>query len=158
MAEVSAEAVVRRLNAASRFLVAAESCTAGLVADLLAGVPGASKGCWGSFVSYTVNAKDRMLGIDPELIRRFGAVSRETAEAMARGALARSGADLAVAVTGLAGPEGDGTPVPVGTVWIAVVRQDGRGEAAVFKYAGSRNEVRASAAFEALGMILKHID
>jgi PncC family amidohydrolase len=157
MAEVSAEAVVQRLNAASRFLVAAESCTAGLVADLLAGVPGASRVFWGSFVSYTVNAKERMLGIDPGLIRRFGAVSRETAEAMARGALARSGADLAVAVTGLAGPEGDGSSVPVGTVWIAVARRDGGGETAVFKYDGSRNEVRAFAASEALGMLLKHI-
>ncbi|MDR2021602.1 MAG: nicotinamide-nucleotide amidohydrolase family protein [Treponema sp.] len=158
MAEVSAEAVIRGLSAASRFLVAAESCTAGLVADLLARVPGASRVFWGSFVSYTVNAKERMLGIDPELIRRFGAVSRETAEAMARGALARSGADLAVAVTGLAGPGGDGTSVPAGTVWIAVARQGGEGEAAVFRYAGSRNEVRAFAASEALGMLLRHIN
>ena len=98
-----------------------------------------------------------MLGIDSGLILRFGAVSRETAEAMARGALTKSGADLAVAVTGLAGPEGDGTSVPVGTVWIAVARRDGGGEAAVFKYTGSRNEVRAFAASEALGMLLKHI-
>ncbi|MDR2184404.1 MAG: nicotinamide-nucleotide amidohydrolase family protein [Treponema sp.] len=156
MAEAAAEAVIQKLKAASLSLVAAESCTAGLVADLLAGVPGASGVFWGSFVSYTIDAKRRMLDIDPELIRRFGAVSGETAGAMARGALTKSGADLAVAVTGLAGPGGDGSPVPVGTVWIAVARRDGRGETAVFKYAGSRNEVRASAASEALGMILKH--
>jgi PncC family amidohydrolase len=158
MAETPAETAVRKLSAASRFLAAAESCTAGLVADLLARVPGASGVFWGSFVSYTVDAKERMLGIDPELIRRCGAVSRETAEAMARGALVKSGADLAVAVTGLAGPGGDGSSVPVGTVWIAVARRDGGGGSAVFKYAGSRNRIRASAASGALEMILNYIN
>ncbi|MDR2394310.1 MAG: nicotinamide-nucleotide amidohydrolase family protein [Treponema sp.] len=141
-----AATVISRLAAASQTLVLAESCTAGLVADLLAQVPGASQVFWGAYVSYTVAAKIAMLGVDEGIIRRYGAVSRETACAMAQGALQRSGADIAVAVTGLAGPEGDGTPVPVGTLWIATVLRGREEQAKVFHYTGSRQEVRSAAA------------
>jgi PncC family amidohydrolase len=142
--------LIRQLSRASKTLVLAESCTAGLVADLLAQVPGASGVLWGSFVSYTIAAKVRMLGLDEGEIRRYGAVSRETACAMALGALARSGADLAVSVTGLAGPDGDGTATPVGTVWIATALRGEAARASVFHYACSRNELRAAAATAAV--------
>jgi PncC family amidohydrolase len=91
-----------------------------------------------------------MLGVDRELILKFGAVSRETACAMAEGALARSGADVAAAVTGLAGPDGDGSSAPVGTVWIGIALRGGQSRGSLFQYTGSRNEVRLAAARETL--------
>jgi PncC family amidohydrolase len=151
------ERLIRCLSRTSRTVVAAESCTAGLVADLLAQVPGASQVLWGSFVSYTVGAKIRMLGLDEALIHRYGAVSREIACAMARAALERSAADIAVSVTGLAGPEGDGTGTPVGTVWIGTILQGETPQARVFQYTGSRNEVRIAAAGDAIKELLARI-
>jgi PncC family amidohydrolase len=96
-----------------------------------------------------------MLGLKEESINRYGAVSRETACAMVKGALDKSGADMAVSVTGLAGPGGDGTATPVGTVWIGTMVRGGEPETAVFRYSGSRNEVRFFAAEDALGELIK---
>lgn len=149
--------LVQSLDASSEMMVLAESCTAGLAADLIARVPGASRVLWGSFVSYTPEAKAGMLGIGRDLLEQYGAVSRETACAMAEGALQKSGVYLAVAITGLAGPGGDGSAVPVGTVWIATAIRGGGTAAAAFHYKGSRNEVRNSAAAAALGEALKRI-
>ncbi|MDR0876639.1 MAG: CinA family protein [Treponema sp.] len=160
-AEASSQAyageLVGKLAAASQKVVLAESCTAGLVSDLIARIPGASQVLWGAFVCYTVTAKAAMLGLDPLRIEQYGAVSRETACAMAEGALGKSGADIAAAVTGLAGPEGDGSAVPVGTVWIACARRGGAANAAEFHFAGSRNEVRSSAAAEVINALLKYL-
>jgi PncC family amidohydrolase len=152
-----AAALLEALEAASLTMAAAESCTSGLVADLIAQVPGASRFFWGSFVTYTIDAKIKLLGIDEALIRRYGAVSRETAVAMAAGALTQSGAGAAVSVTGIAGPDGDGSPQPVGTVWIGAVLAGGEPEAAVFHFSGNRNEIRAAAAREALACLLGRI-
>jgi PncC family amidohydrolase len=138
-------------------MVAAESCTAGMVADLVARIPGASRVLWGSFVTYTADAKLRVLGLDPRELEEFGPVSRETARAMALGALDKSGADYAVAVTGLAGPGGDGTPVPVGTVWIAVADREQAPGVHGFHFRGARNEIRERAARESLEALLKRI-
>jgi PncC family amidohydrolase len=165
--------LVRRAAEKGCRIVAAESCTAGLVADLLARVPGASRVLWGSFVTYTIPAKIRMLNIDADLLKTHGAVSRETALAMAVGALAESGADLAVSVTGLAGPEGDGTTTPVGTVWMGLAWRGvppvggapvggspvngapvgGGAEARMFHYKLPRNELRGAAAMDALRLL-----
>ncbi|MDR2403907.1 MAG: nicotinamide-nucleotide amidohydrolase family protein [Spirochaetaceae bacterium] len=152
-AEAAAESLVGIARAAGLTIAVAESCTAGLVADLLARTPGASRVFWGSFVCYTVNAKHRMLGLDRDLVERFGAVSRETALSMARSLAERSGADLAVSVTGLAGPEGDGSASPVGTVWIGRSIRGGEPAAAVYHYGGSRSHVRLAAAREAIGIL-----
>jgi PncC family amidohydrolase len=157
-ARTAAETLVQRLEAAGRTIVLAESCTAGLAADLIARIPGASAVLWGSFVCYTPAAKTRMLGIGGDLLEKYGAVSRETACAMAEGALERSGASLALAVTGLAGPGGDGSAVPVGTVWIAAAIRGKPAGAAVFRYGGDRNRVRLSAAAAALGEAVKLLD
>jgi PncC family amidohydrolase len=150
MARTEALELIQKLSSASLSLVLAESCTAGLTTDLLAQVPGASRVLWGSFVCYSIDAKERMLGIDGGLIRKYGAVSKETACAMAEAALGRSGADMAAAVTGLAGPDGDGSSVPVGTVWIGVAIRGGQSRGSVFHYIGSRNEVRLAAALDTL--------
>jgi PncC family amidohydrolase len=157
MAKIEALELIEKLSSASLSLVLAESCTAGLTADLLAQVPGASRVLWGSFVCYSIDAKERMLGLDGGLIRTYGAVSRETACAMAEAALARSGADVAAAVTGLAGPEGDGSSVPVGTVWIGVASRGGQSWASVFHYTGTRNEVRLAAALDALRELTRNL-
>ncbi|MDR3145811.1 MAG: nicotinamide-nucleotide amidohydrolase family protein [Treponema sp.] len=152
-AEAAAESLIGGAGAAGLTIAVAESCTAGLVADLLARIPGASRVFWGSFVCYTVDAKHRMLGLDRDLVGRFGAVSRETALDMARSLAERSGADLAVSVTGLAGPGGDGSATPVGTVWIGRSVRGGEPAAAVYHYGGSRSDVRLAAAREAIGIL-----
>jgi PncC family amidohydrolase len=152
----NAEILVEKLSIFSRKLVTAESCTAGLVADLIAQVPGASRIFWGAFVCYTIEAKITMLGIDGSLIRHFGAVSREIACLMAEAALSRSGAFGAVSITGLAGPEGDGSETPVGTVWIATMFQGKDAIAKKFYFTGSRNEIRVCAASCALKELLEN--
>jgi PncC family amidohydrolase len=137
-------------------LALAESCTGGLVAASLSSVPGASNVLWGSFVTYTIDAKCKMLGIERALIEEHGAVSAETARAMARGALEKSGADIAASVTGLAGPDGDGSDTPVGTVFIAVAQKDltaknaknannSKVKTMEYHFTGSREEVRSRA-------------
>jgi PncC family amidohydrolase len=97
-----------------------------------------------------------MLGVREECLSEFGAVSKETACAMAQGALERSGAGYAFSITGLAGPGGDGTK-PAGTVWIATVRQGEAPEATLFHFGGSRNQVRRKAAEKALEQLLKKL-
>jgi PncC family amidohydrolase len=154
-----AETLIETLAAASLTLAAAESCTAGLVADSIARVPGASRVFWGSFVTYSVDAKIKLLGIDPGIIRRHGAVSRETARAMAEGALEKSGADVAVSVTGLAGPDGDGSGQRVGTVWIGIARRGaGDAEAVCYQYTGDRSAIRTAAAAAAITELLKRMN
>jgi len=148
--------LVRLLTGRSLRLVTAESCTAGLVAEAIARIPGASACFWGSFICYTREAKITMLGIGEELLNKYGLVSGETARAMAQGALEKSGVDAAVSVTGLAGPGGDGSSVPIGTVWIATALRSGSGttaEETEFRFTGSRNEVRRKAARKALEQI-----
>ena len=159
--------LVKVLTARGKMIAVAESCTAGLVADTIARFPGASAVLWGSYVTYTADAKTRMLGVPKGLIEEYGAVSRPVALAMAEGALERSGASWAVSVTGLAGPGGEG--VPVGTVWIGFAgpSREGarvkpwagplRSEAKRFLFKGSRNEVRLAAATAALEELLSKI-
>ena len=148
--EDPAALLVETLAARGKTMAAAESCTAGLVADRIAAVPGASRVFWGSFVTYMTDAKAVMLGLDRDALVKNGAVSGEPARAMAEAALLKSGASLAVSVTGLAGPSGDGTSVPVGTVWIATALPGGPPSARVFHLEGGRETVRRAAAEAAL--------
>lgn len=106
-------------------IVTAESCTGGLIAALLTEPPGSSRVVERGFVTYSNEAKAELLGIDMGLITRVGAVSSEVAIAMAEGALDRSRAHVAVAVTGLAGPDGGTAAKPIGLVHIAVAARDG---------------------------------
>jgi PncC family amidohydrolase len=151
IAEKAAEALVNKLKALSLTLALCESCTAGLISNLMARVPGASSVLWGSYVCYTKEAKISMLGLDKNELASHGLVSRETASSMAVKALQINSADIAAAVTGLAGPTGDGSNVPVGTVWIAVAK---RGEETAvtreFHLDGDRNKVRLKAAIAVL--------
>ena len=114
-----------RCLAAGVVVATAESCTGGLVAEKLTRVPGISAVFDRGFVTYSDRAKSELLGVDPALVRAKGAVSAEVAEAMALGAAKAAGARLAVAVTGIAGPDGGTEAKPVGLVWIATCR-DGK--------------------------------
>lgn len=116
-------ALARELFARGATITAAESCTGGLVQGLLTGIPGISRVFSQGFVTYSDEAKTRALGVSRELLERFGAVSREVAEAMALGAVRVTGAELALAVTGIAGPDGGSTEKPVGLVWFATAWQ-----------------------------------
>jgi nicotinamide-nucleotide amidase len=113
-------ALLRRCEAAGLRIATAESCTGGLVAALLTEVPGSSAVVERGFVTYSNEAKTEMLGVPADLIAGHGAVSEAVARAMAEGALARSRADIAVAITGIAGPGGATTAKPVGLVHFAV--------------------------------------
>lgn len=120
-----ADALGRLLTERGLTLATAESCTGGLIGEMITENPGSSAYYLGGVVSYANSAKVELLGVDQELLARHGAVSREVAEAMASGARARFGADIAISVTGIAGP-GGGTPEkPVGTVWIGIASERG---------------------------------
>jgi nicotinamide-nucleotide amidase len=120
----AAELLERCRNARLK-LVTAESCTAGLIAATLGAVPGASRVLERGFITYSNEAKAEALGVPAELIASKGAVSAEVARAMAEGALKQSRADLAVAVTGIAGPDGGSADKPVGLVHLAAARRGG---------------------------------
>ena len=120
----------------------AESCTAGLMAARLAERPGSSAYLLGGAVTYADEAKVAQLGVDPGLIERFGAVSPEVASAMADGALERFGADVALAITGIAGPGGGNDEKPVGTVCWCARRSDGAERARQVRLPGDRAEIR----------------
>jgi PncC family amidohydrolase len=149
--------LVEALKARSLRIVCAESCTAGLVAASLARVPGASSVLWGSFVCYTLDAKEKMLRLPKTLLERFGAVSGETACAMAQAALEQSHADIAVSVTGLAGPDGDGSDNPVGTVWVGFCKRGCKPEAEHYHFAGTREDIRNAATNAALQMVFRNL-
>jgi nicotinamide-nucleotide amidase len=120
-----ARALLDLCRAKKRTIATAESCTGGLVAATLTEIPGSSDVLERGFVTYSNAAKMAMLGVPAGVIARFGAVSRETAEAMAQGALAHSPADLAVSITGIAGPGGGSPGKPVGLVHFAAATRSG---------------------------------
>jgi nicotinamide-nucleotide amidase len=132
-------------------LVMAESCTAGLLCLILSDAPGAAERFHGGFVTYTKAQKSRVLGVSSELLREKGAVCPEVARAMAEGALTHSTADLAVAITGVAGPEPDEDGNPVGRVCIALARRGFPAQDAEFNYGDiGRDAIRKCAARDAL--------
>ena len=120
-----ADDLLKEAKARAYTIATAESCTGGLIAASLAAVPGASASLERGFVTYSNEAKTDLLGVPAALIREHGAVSRQVALAMVAGALAHSPADIAVAVTGIAGPDGGTETKPVGLVHIAAARRGG---------------------------------
>lgn len=120
-----AAAALRALRAAGLRVALAESCTGGLVAQLLTAVPGASETLIAGVVAYANAAKEQLLGVDAAVIAAHGAVSQAVVEAMARGALQVGGADVAVATSGIAGPGGGSDAKPVGTLWLALAWRGG---------------------------------
>ena len=135
-------------------IATAESCTGGLVAAALTDIPGSSDVIDRGFVTYSNEAKAEMLGVPLSTLKRYGAVSAQTAKAMAGGALKNSHADLAVSITGIAGPGGGTKQKPVGLVHFAAVRRDGRSvvRKKLFGPVG-RSRVRQLSVVEALKML-----
>jgi nicotinamide-nucleotide amidase len=152
-----AEELGRRLTAKRAFVAVAESCTGGLVAKRITDVAGSSTWFERGLVVYSNASKQDLLGVSPDLLAQFGAVSRECAEAMARGVLVMTPADWAVAVTGIAGPGGGSPEKPVGLVWLAWERRGGKPESAALQLSGSREQIRAAAAQAALQGLLDRL-
>jgi nicotinamide-nucleotide amidase len=149
-----AEAVNHALIARKLMIVTAESCTGGLIAGALTDVPGSSDAVFGGYVTYANDAKTGMIGVDAALIRKHGAVSEEVARAMAEGALKTSGAGVAIAVTGIAGPGGGTEGKPVGLVHFAF-SDTGRTIHMERHYGDpGRQKVREETVSDALDMIL----
>ncbi|MCP5361594.1 MAG: CinA family protein [Hyphomicrobiales bacterium] len=135
-------------------LATAESCTGGLVAGALTDVPGSSDVFDRGFVTYSNIAKQEMLGVPAALLEAHGAVSEEVARAMAEGALAQSEADMAVALTGIAGPDGGTEAKPVGLVFIAVAKLSGAMLCEKCIFPNDRAAVRAAAVEKALDLFI----
>lgn len=152
----SARALLEACRARGLRIATAESCTGGLIAAALTAIPGSSDVFERGFVTYSNEAKCEMLGVPTALIERCGAVGAEVAHAMAEGVLAHSRADVAVAVTGVAGPGGGSEAKPVGLVHIVAARRDGAllHEECIFGDVG-RNAVREATARVALEMMMR---
>ncbi|WP_202840233.1 CinA family protein [Luteimonas saliphila] len=139
-----------RLRATHHMLVTAESCTGGWIAKVVTDIAGSSEWFDCGMAVYSYEAKQAMLGVQPQTLEVHGAVSRETAIEMVSGALVHSGASVAVAVTGIAGPGGGSADKPVGTVWIAWKRRGGYARAELFQFGGDREAVRRQTVAAAL--------
>ena len=139
-----------RLLALRHMLVTAESCTGGWIAKCMTDVAGSSAWFDCGMAAYSYEAKQALLGVRPQTLEAFGAVSRETVVEMVSGALVHSGASVAVAVTGIAGPGGGSADKPVGTVWIGWKRRGGYARAELFQFDGNRDAVRRQTVAAAL--------
>jgi nicotinamide-nucleotide amidase len=151
LAQMLADVLTQRRE----MLVSAESCTGGWIAKVLTDLPGSSAWFECGVVAYSYEAKEALLGVNPRTLEEHGAVSEETAIEMVSGALARFGATIAVAVTGIAGPSGGTPDKPVGTVWVAWKRRGGYAHAEVFQFDGDREAVRRQTVARALEGVRK---
>ena len=154
-----AEALVRAYAAAGRTIATAESCTGGLVAGLLTAVPGSSAVVERGFVTYSNAAKTEAIGVPAELVAAHGAVSAPVARAMAEGALAHSRADVAVAITGIAGPGGGSADKPVGLVHFGLATTGAPVRHRERRYGDlGRAEIRRRAVADALALLEEAAD
>jgi nicotinamide-nucleotide amidase len=145
-----AERLGQSLKAKGYKIATAESCTGGWIAQAITEVPGSSAWFDRGFVTYSNSAKVQMLGVNPETLENFGAVSAETAKEMVAGALANSAADLAVAVTGIAGPDGGSAEKPVGTVYVAWQDKTGFSKVERLQLSGNRHQIRKQTVIRAI--------
>lgn len=144
------------LRAGALKLASAESCTGGLIADRITDVPGSSEYFLGGFVAYAYEAKVALLGVSWDTLHTFGAVSRQTVIEMARGARKALNADLAVSVSGIAGPGGGLPDKPVGTTWVGLVAADGEW-ARKFIWDGDRRRNKQLSADAALQFVIDYL-
>ncbi len=143
----------RRINLAS-----AESCTGGLIGAAITSVPGSSDVFGYGFITYSNDAKRRLLGVREETLNKYGAVSKETAKEMALGALKVSGVDFSVAVTGIAGPGGGSIDKPVGLVFIAMADKKQSVSVKKLVLRGDRKEIRLQSVTESLKFLLEAVE
>jgi nicotinamide-nucleotide amidase len=152
-----AQAIGNLLVARSQTLACAESCTGGLVSQLCTEYAGSSRSFVGAFVTYSNDLKERAIGVRHETLLAHGAVSRETALEMAKGAREKSGASWALSITGVAGPDGGTAEKPVGTVFIGIAGPDGVLDARANLFRGDRGQVRTQSAFAALQLLREQL-
>ena len=156
MNETLERQVIAALKARGLTLAAAESCTGGLTAKRLTDVPGASAVFLGGVVSYTNGVKERALGVPHDMLEEYGAVSEPVARAMAEGVRRLTCADLALSVTGVAGPDKDDRGHDVGTVYIALSAKN-ETTVQLLHLSGDRGAIRAAAADEMFRLLLAHL-
>lgn len=149
------ETVLSACRAARLKVATAESCTGGMVAAALTDIAGSSDVLERGFVTYSNEAKTELLGVPAAIIASHGAVSAQVASAMAQGALSRAPVDLAVSITGIAGPGGATTGKPVGLVYFAVARKGSEPRVERHNYHGERAAIRAAATERALELLLE---
>ena len=149
----TAEALLERCKAAGVMVATAESCTGGLIAATLTAIAGSSAVVDRGFVTYSNEAKTDLVGVPAALIEAHGAVSEPVARAMAEGAVAQSRADIAVSVTGVAGPSGGSVDKPVGLVWFGCARRGGPTVSLHHVFPGDRMAIRKATVVEALRLV-----
>ncbi len=154
-----AKEIIEKATVKGVMIAAAESCTGGMISAALTDIPGSSAVVDRGFVTYTNAAKNEMLGVPFDLINGHGAVSEEVALAMAAGALVHSRAEIAVSITGIAGPTGGSDEKPVGLVWFAIAKKGARprAERKIFE-PRSRCSIRSNATVTALQLIINALD
>ncbi|KDE20452.1 damage-inducible protein CinA [Acetobacter aceti 1023] len=154
----AAERTLLRLRHMSTRVVTAESCTGGLVVAMLTHFPGSSDVTEGGFVTYSNTMKQAVLGVPAQILEDYGAVSAQTVEKMAEGALRASPqASISVAISGIAGPDGGSAEKPVGLVWFATAMKNDAVVTDKQIFSGNREEVRTKAAFHAFELILQRL-
>lgn len=154
----SVRKIADRLNKAKKTFATAESCTGGWIAKTVTDVGGISSVFLGGVVSYANEIKEKLLGVKSETLQVYGAVSEQTAREMARGCIAATGADYAVAVTGIAGPTGGTPEKPVGLVFIGVASKDGRDFVEKNLFSGDRSDVRLATVKKALFLLSEFVE
>ncbi len=138
------------LEARDLKITTAESCTGGGISEAITAISGSSAWFEYGFVTYANSAKQTLLGVSSKSLEAYGAVSEQVVMEMALGALERSGADIAIAVSGIAGPGGGSLEKPIGTVWLAWAKRGGGGSASMFSFTGDRLQVRSQAVAEGM--------
>lgn len=157
MKTVVIKEVVKYLRETQKTLALAESCTGGLIAAELTAEPGVSAFFKGGVVAYSNEVKAKILGVPPKILATYGAVSKETAFEMAEGVQKLINTDLAIAVTGIAGPTGGTVDKPVGTVYIALASKNTKTTVAHFCFSRTRKQIQHDTCLMALKMVLEKI-
>jgi len=153
-----AQVLVEKLTLAGLIAATAESCTGGGVAYAITEISGSSQCFDRGFVTYSNEAKEEMLGVDPAVIKKYGAVSEQVVEQMAMGAAANSNADISVAISGIAGPHGGTEEKPVGTVCMSWYNAHAGNKTSSYLFVGDRSEVRTQAIRLALIGLMEYVD
>ena len=154
MAQSLAQQIIEKADLARWKISTVESCTGGLIFAALTDIAGSSAVLDRGFVTYSNMAKQEMVGVDPQILEKFGAVSEQTATAMALGGIAHSITDISLSVTGIAGPGGGSLEKPVGLVWMSVATKTGTTAVKRFDFSGDRQAVRRQAVTAGLTLIL----
>ena len=149
-----APALIQKLTGANQTLSTVDSCTGGLLFGYLTAVSGASAVLERGFITYSNRAKQEMVGVTANTLAAYGAVSQQTAEEMAKGGCQIARTDLAISLTGIAGPSGGSAEKPVGLVWISAFRKDGIQQTERHLFTGDRQQIRILACTHAISILM----